>query len=302
MSGLFSVWSMDLGRGGQRTFDGRLNHRQLHDVGVAYARYGSPVAASLSHGDYYLQGFPVRGHGSYSVDGSERDITRYRGIACGPGADLRIKYTSDFAHLILRIAPQRLVKTLSGLIARPVDPPLKMMPAMAPALEIAAAQYRLLEFVVRELDRPDTPLPGLVLAELEQALVVSYLCSNSHNYSHFLEGQACPVAPWQVRLVEDYIAEHWDQSVTVEALALVANASVRSLFYSFKKSRGMSPMTFVRQIRLQHAKEMLASADPQATVTSVAAACGFSNLGHFAKYYRSAFGEHPSATLKATRG
>jgi transcriptional regulator GlxA family with amidase domain len=113
-----------------------------------------------------------------------------------------------------------------------------------------------------------------------------------------LEGSARAVAPWQVRRAENYIEQHWDQPVTVEALALVANASVRSLFYSFKKSRGLSPMAFVRQVRLHHANEMLKSAEPETSVTSVAFACGFSNLGHFARYYHAAFGEHPSATLR----
>jgi AraC-like DNA-binding protein len=301
LSGLFSVWSMDLGRGGQRTFEGCLNHRQMHDVGVTYARYGSSLAVCLSHGDTYLQGFPVRGRGSVVNDGTKGEISPGCGIACGPNADMRIKYSSDFEHLILRIRPQKLVKTLSGLLGRPVDPQrmatnVRSIPAMA------AAQRRLVEFVVRELNRDDAPLPDLVLAELEQALVVSYLNCNLHNYSHLLEeNPARSVAPWQVRLAEEYIEQNWDQPVTVEALAHVANASIRSLFFTFKKSRGISPMTFVRQVRLRHAQEMLVRASPETTVTSVAYACGFSNLGHFAKYYHAAFGEHPSATLKTAR-
>ena len=85
---------------------------------------------------------------------------------------------------------------------------------------MAVAQRRLVEFVVRELDRVDAPLPDLVLAELEQALVVSYLTCNLHNYSHLLEGDRVrSVAPWQVRLVEEYVEQNWDQPVTVEALA-----------------------------------------------------------------------------------
>ena len=53
--------------------------------------------------------------------------------------------------------------------------------------------------------------------------------------------------------VEEYIEQNWDQPVSVEALALVANASVRSLFYSFEKTRGLSPMAFVREVRFRHA-------------------------------------------------
>jgi AraC-like DNA-binding protein len=302
LSGLFSVWSMDLGRGAQRTFEGRLNHRQLENIGLTYARYGSALEVSLSQAGVYLQGFPVRGHGSFVVDGSEGDVSRDHGIVGGPGADMRIKYSSDFEHLILRIGPQKMIKTLSGLIGRPVDPPLRMSSSVAPVPETAAAQGRLVEFVVRELDRADAPLPNLVLAELEQALIVSYLNCNHHNYSHLLERSTRPVAPWQVRLAEEYIEQNWDQPVTVEALAFVADASVRSLFYSFKKSRGVSPMAFVRRVRLQHAKEMLVSARPETSVTSVASTCGFSNMGHFAKYYYAAFGEHPSATLRTARG
>ncbi|MBZ9655049.1 helix-turn-helix domain-containing protein [Phyllobacterium lublinensis] len=81
-------------------------------------------------------------------------------------------------------------------------------------------------------------------------------------------------------------------------MALVANTSARSLFYSFKKSRGVSPMTFVKQVRLRKARSMLTGPNPATSVTSVAIACGFSNLGHFARYYCSAFGEHPSDTLR----
>ena len=300
LADLFSVWSMDLGRGDTKTFEGCLNHRQMQDVGVTYALYGAAIAASLSQADFYLQGFPLKGAGSFVLDGAEGLVSRKRGIVSGPGADMRINYSGDFKHLILRIKPEKLTRTLSGLIGGPVDPPLKMASSLEPIPEKAAAQRRLLEFVVRELDRDDDPLPALVLAELEDALVVSYLTSNRHNYSHLLDSSAPAVAPSLVRRTEEYIEKNWNQPVTVDALALVANASVRSLFYSFKKSRGVSPMAFVRQVRLRHANEMLKSVGPETSVTSVAYACGFSNLGHFARYYSAAFGEHPSATLRST--
>jgi hypothetical protein len=167
----------------------------MQDIGVTYARYGSPLAVCLSHGDNYLQGFPVRGHGSVVSDGTEGEVSPSHGTACGPNADMRIKYSSDFEHLILRIRPQKLVKTLSGLIGRPVDP-RRMATNVKPIPAMAAAQRRLVEFVVGELDRFDAQLSDLVLAELEQALVVSYLNCNLHNYSHLLEvGRVRSVVP-----------------------------------------------------------------------------------------------------------
>ena len=295
LSGLFAVWSMELGPDARGSFKGRLNHRQMQNVGITFARYGSALAVSLSQAGVYLQGFPIRGSGEVVVDGSEGTISRNRGIVGGPGADMRIKYSPDFEHLILRFQPEKLTRTLSRLIGRPVDPPLRMAASMG---IVQDPQRRLLEFVVRELGRSDTPLPSLVLAELEEALIVAFLTCNRHNYSHYLEGTAQAVAPWQVRRAEEYVEQNWDQPLTVEALALVTNSSVRSLFYSFKSSRGISPMAFVRRVRLRHANEMLKSAGSEKSVTSIAYACGFSNLGHFARYYNAAFGEHPSATLR----
>ena len=95
---LCSVWSMDLGRGDEKTFEGCLNHRQMQDVGWTYAHYGAAMAVSLSQADLYLQGFPLQGGGSFVLDGAEGLVSRKRGIVSGPGADMRIRYSSDFKH------------------------------------------------------------------------------------------------------------------------------------------------------------------------------------------------------------
>jgi hypothetical protein len=54
------------------------------------------------------------------------------------------------------------------------------------------------------------------------------------------------VAPWQVRVAEEYIEANWDQLLTIEALAIVTGASVRTIFHSFKRSCGYTPMDFVK--------------------------------------------------------
>jgi transcriptional regulator GlxA family with amidase domain len=46
---------------------------------------------------------------------------------------------------------------------------------------------------------------------------------------------------------------------------------------------------------------MLASGNPDTSVTAVAYACGFATMGHFAKEYRQTFGELPSRTIARSR-
>jgi transcriptional regulator GlxA family with amidase domain len=46
------------------------------------------------------------------------------------------------------------------------------------------------------------------------------------------------------------------------------------------------------------AHTMLHRAAPDATVTSIATLCGFSNLGRFSVRYRQLYGQPPSQTLR----
>ena len=106
---------------------------------------------------------------------------------------------------------------------------------------------------------------------------------------------------WQVRRAESYIETHWNETITIGKLARATAASARSIFHHFKISRGLSPMSFVKAVRLAHAREMLQQTGTTHTVTETAIACGFGNLGHFSSDYFKRFGELPSETLRRSK-
>jgi transcriptional regulator GlxA family with amidase domain len=160
---------------------------------------------------------------------------------------------------------------------------------------------RLLMFIIGELDWAGPKMPSLTLQELEQAVIVSFLSNNEHNCSTLLQHAPQPAAAWQVRRAEEYIAAHWNEPITIEALADVTATSARSLFHHFRRTRGQSPMNFLKQVRLERAREMLMLSDSKMSVTEAALACGFGNLGHFARDYSLKFGERPSDTLNRAK-
>jgi AraC-like DNA-binding protein len=210
-----------------------------------------------------------------------------------------LDYRAGFEHVFLKIPPEALNRKLAALLGNPTSAPLKLRGEYDKSA--LAAQFRFLCFVVSELDRSEDALPALLLAEYDQALIVAYLCANLSNYSDRLNAAGPSVAPWQVARAIEYIEAHWDQPITIEALAAVTESSGRSLFATFRKSRGCSPMAFVRHFRLLRAKEILSFAAPETSVSSVASRCGFESPGHFAKKYSNLFGELPSETLKRGR-
>jgi AraC-like DNA-binding protein len=210
---------------------------------------------------------------------------------CAPG----------FEELVLRIEADSLATKLGALIG--ATPSRKLVfDEAAPGRAAAIGNLRrLVSFFAAELDSMSAETPALAIVELEQALIVSFICSNPNNYSHLLD-RAPQIATWQVRRAEEYIEAHWNKPITVETLARVTSASARSIFRHFRSSRGVSPLAFVKQLRLQRAKEMLERAELNPSVTETAVACGFSNFGHFASDYFKRFGERPSETIKRLKG
>jgi transcriptional regulator GlxA family with amidase domain len=155
-----------------------------------------------------------------------------------------------------------------------------------------------LRFVISEIDRSEDRLPALLLAEFEDALIAAYLYANLNNYTDLLTGKCLTSAPWQVQRAIEYIDANWDKPITVDLLASVTETSARSLFATFRNSRGCSPMAYLRSVRLLRAREILSSPVSDMSVSATAAKCGFVSPSHFAKKYVGRFGESPSVTLK----
>ena len=103
-----------------------------------------------------------------------------------------------------------------------------------------------------------------------------------------------------VRALE-WLRIHFSEPIDLELLASVAGMRPRTLENHFKRFLGTSPLGFVRQMRLASARRELEIARDDASVTRIAFANGFRQLGRFAAEYHSIFGETPSATLRRSR-
>jgi AraC family ethanolamine operon transcriptional activator len=103
-----------------------------------------------------------------------------------------------------------------------------------------------------------------------------------------------------VRSVENYIDMAGTRPVHISEICTEFAVSRRSLHRAFDEVLGMGPVTFLRHKRLCDIHSILRESDPtQTTVARVAIEHGFIELGRFAYYYHTLFGEHPSKTLGA---
>jgi AraC-like DNA-binding protein len=95
-----------------------------------------------------------------------------------------------------------------------------------------------------------------------------------------------------------FIEEHADQDITVGGMAQAAHVTVRAVQLAFRRHLDLTPMQYLRRVRLGHAHHDLVAADPATTsVTAVAYRWGFASSSRFATVYRQAYGVNPSRTL-----
>ena len=86
-----------------------------------------------------------------------------------------------------------------------------------------------------------------------------------------------------------------DSAPTVTQLCQEMGVSRRTLQNAFLRVLDMSPLAYVKAVRLKQAREALKRSR---SVTEAATACGFWHFGHFAHDYLTLFGERPSDTLR----
>ncbi|MGM4916526.1 helix-turn-helix domain-containing protein [Tardiphaga sp. 813_E8_N1_3] len=104
-----------------------------------------------------------------------------------------------------------------------------------------------------------------------------------------------------VRNVENYIDTAGTRPIHISEICTEFAVSRRSLHRAFDEVLGMGPVTFLRHKRLCDIHSILRESDStQTTVAKVAIEHGFIELGRFAYYYHTLFGEHPSKTLGAS--
>jgi AraC-like DNA-binding protein len=110
---------------------------------------------------------------------------------------------------------------------------------------------------------------------------------------------ASPALPADVARALNWLHAHLSEPVGLDELADVAGVRPRTLEAHFRMFLGATPLGWARRMRLVRARQELLRAG-RATVTEVALANGFNQLGRFAGQYRRLFGEPPSATLRRT--
>lgn len=171
-------------------------------------------------------------------------------------------------------------------------------PVSAQATRQLHATIDYLRTVVQTDHLRASPLLASTAAEHLAAVVVSTFPTNAA-----LEPTAADRAtakPELLRRAAAYIDAHAHTDIMLVDIAAAVHVTPRALQYAFRRHLDMSPIEYLRSVRLDHAHRQLRRENPTTTsVQAVAAHWGFAHAGRFSALYRQTYGRNPSDTLKS---
>jgi AraC-like DNA-binding protein len=103
--------------------------------------------------------------------------------------------------------------------------------------------------------------------------------------------------PARLRRALDFIDANAHRPIELADIAEAASISTSALLRQFQAHLGQSPGAFLRQVRLDRAREALQRGSA-GTVREVALRWGFQNASKFSKAYQQRFGERPADSFR----
>jgi AraC-like DNA-binding protein len=161
---------------------------------------------------------------------------------------------------------------------------------------------------ILSIDRQVITLLSQLQALLMQPVNDDLLVLESHLVELFsvlvarLQPQLCPApgktsalsCPNALSRAADYIADCWDEKVSLDDLCAVSGFSSSHLIRSFKARYGMTPHAYLNNHRIDRAKGLLRCGHP---IAETAVAAGFVDQAHFQRVFKRLTATTPGTYL-----
>ncbi|EMD28080.1 helix-turn-helix transcriptional regulator [Amycolatopsis azurea] len=246
--------------------------------------------------DAYTVVVTLSGRSQVRIDG---EIVPARHVVTGPETRFQTRYDHPDI-LLLRLGKQLMADTMRERLGEAPTETLRFDPMITSDL---GQWITLLQTFSETAASGLFDRSPLAASHFEKLLLHGLLDTQPHSLSGELAEERPRPRSTAVRRAMTYCEEHAAEPVSIGELAMAARVSVRALQLAFRTELGLTPMEYLRRVRLDHVhQDLLAIAQGRAegTVTDVALRWGFTHLGRFSGLYRDAYGKLPSETARLT--
>lgn len=286
-------------RGSNRGVSSELEVHRVGALPVVSLKYSAPV--DIDAGDFkslMLMMSCTSGSARARQGRSDASWETGQTVPMCPDLPSQLCFDAEFAQRSVRIDTTLLDDLCARRLGRRLDEPVRF--SLVPfSSELENAWQGALDLALN-YEVAGIQLPSHASKTFNDFLLSLLLDLAPHNYSDEMTAPHPMAAPRTLREAERLMREA-DGLASVHDIAAAVAVSVRSLEAGFREWKHETPVAFMRRLRLAHARKQLSDPGKQTTVTHVALSCGFLHFSRFAQYYRAAFDEHPSETLRRAR-
>lgn len=136
-------------------------------------------------------------------------------------------------------------------------------------------------------------LPGFEFVVREELSKMLYLiCSNRTLVEEVPPSPKAVRDGARIKLMMHFVQSHFAEEITIAEIAKSASISVSECLRCFRATIGVSPIQYLKQLRIQMACELLVGTEEK--VAEIGAECGFSDMSYFSKIFKEEKGCTPS--------
>ncbi|PTU02922.1 AraC family transcriptional regulator [Pseudomonas sp. Root562] len=263
--------------------------------------YGADVRIGVEgseHLDSYSLSLPIVGEQELLYLGNRIHSNRSIGVIVSPFHSQELSMAGDCKKLSVVIPRVTMRLALEEILKRPVEIPINFDPVMDGQAGASASWWRLIGHFVSEQEVGGAVFDQTLFSrDIEASLVRGLILAQKNNYTDEIQECLIGKLPSYLLKAKDFIHSNAQEDIRLEDIELAAGVSRFKLFDGFKKHMGMSPMAYLKKLRLSEVRKQLLKGGRGINISTVATEWGFNHLGRFASEYKKLFNEIPSATM-----
>ena len=241
------------------------------------------------------------------VQGEKKIVLGDQVFSCGKGSFMVVSVDLPVTFTISRATPPQpylafVMKLRSAAIASLLlecgEDAIHGEPSGFSGIGVSDADPALVDAAVRLVQLLDHPRDRPVLGPIvEKEILWRLLCGEQGHRLRQIGLADSRLS--QIGRAMRHMREHYREPLPIEDLARLAAMSVTSFHRHFRAVALMSPLQYVKQIRLQEARaRLLANADDVATIGH---SVGYDSPSQFSREYKRAYGSPPGEDARQLR-
>jgi AraC-like DNA-binding protein len=284
-------------RGTGQEVNARMHHMSFGGVSLNRLKYGAEVDIAPGPLDnFYLIQMPLSGHALITSGNQQINSDPDMASVLSPLDSTLMRWSADCDQLMVRIDRELIDRAIGALSGRLEPEAVRFQ--LGFQWRQCAPWRCLVQYLTECANHPLDPSQyRLMVNQIEQLVVATLVGAQPHDMEAIKPARCATVLPRHVKRVQEYLRANVSEPITADQMALVAGVSLRSLYAAFKEYCGVSPLQYLRMLRLDGARQSLLT-EPNCNIGTIAMRWGFGHLGRFSTEYKERFGESPSQTLR----